>query len=265
MPSIEGDVLERVLARGRTLRRRRRWALRGTAALAATTCGLASLAAVSLAGTPTAHVVQVAGRPATTETTEPTAFTSPPTTQTVVPPPTPTTVATRHIVSTTTTIVCRNSSNPACGPFYWDPPPGPNQPLTVEVHYTPAAPRAGETVTFYVTATDPDARFFNTVCYLFSDNGAGPAGCGTAHNDGMTNFNPPTYDPYCGPKYGPWTPPARPGRESLGSPEGSGVTHVYSTPGTYTATFRFDSEATTCRFAGPYASHGEGTVTVVVQ
>jgi hypothetical protein len=50
----------------------------------------------------------------------------------------------------------------------------------------------------------------------------------------------------------------------LGNPEGSGVTHSFSRPGTYAVTFSFESAATFCGYSGPYASDGTGTVEVTV-
>ena len=62
------------------------------------------------------------------------------------PTPTPT--------SPPTTSACRNSTDPSCGDFSWDPQPGPYE---VEVYAvsTPVAARAGEPVTFAVEYVDP--------------------------------------------------------------------------------------------------------------
>lgn len=53
-----------------------------------------------------------------------------------------------------TTTSCRNSTDPACGDFSWDPQPGP---YDVEVYAvsTPVAAVAGEPVTFAVDYVDP--------------------------------------------------------------------------------------------------------------
>ena len=65
--------------------------------------------------------------------------------------------------------------------------------------------------------------------------------------------------------FGPWDPPPRrPGFEQLGDPEGAGVPHTYTSPGTYTARFSATSTVTFCGFAGPYSSNGERTVNVTV-
>src|SRR5438067_5196899 len=55
------------------------------------------------------------------------------------------------------TIACQNSHDPRCGPFRWNPAPGPDQPMNIEVSASPAAPRVGQHVTFTVTSSDPDA------------------------------------------------------------------------------------------------------------
>src|SRR5207245_6028856 len=63
LSSSEQELLARVLERGRQLRRRRRWAFRATAAAAAATCGLASLAAVSVSGPPGRRIVRSVASP----------------------------------------------------------------------------------------------------------------------------------------------------------------------------------------------------------
>ena len=45
--------------------------------------------------------------------------------------PTPTPDTTTAPGAPTTTLPCRNSTDPACGPFRWDPAPAPNQPVAV--------------------------------------------------------------------------------------------------------------------------------------
>jgi hypothetical protein len=84
---------------------------------------------------------------------------------------------------------CHNSYDPACGRFYWSPAPGRNQPLQFDLSFQPAAPRAGEPVTFIVVVRDPDAR--PHCCEILVD-GAGPhAVVDCAPSD----------------RYGAWTPP----------------------------------------------------------
>lgn len=52
------------------------------------------------------------------------------------------------------TTVCRNSTDPSCGPFSWDPEPG-DYDVEVYAVSTPAAARTGEPVTFAVEYVDP--------------------------------------------------------------------------------------------------------------
>src|SRR3712207_6243843 len=61
-------------------------------------------------------------------------------------------------LTTTTTAarVCRNSTDPACGQFFWDPAPTGNQPLNVQITTSPPNPRAGQEVAFTVSLHDPD-------------------------------------------------------------------------------------------------------------
>ncbi len=143
--------------------------------------------------------------------------------------------------STTTTLACRNSHDPACGPLVWDPPPGPNQPLTVKVTVTPEVPKAGEIVTFHVVVDDPDGGILqgyqDTVDY---GDGSPFLGAG-GHLD-------------CFPGYGPWDSAARPVHEELV------FKHVYEHAGTYPATFKFTTYGN-CAY-GP--SHGKATPTITV-
>ena len=56
------------------------------------------------------------------------------------------------------TSTCRNSSDPACGPFSWDPPPAPNQPRQVNLSVSTASPRVGQAVTVHADVHDPEDR-----------------------------------------------------------------------------------------------------------
>jgi hypothetical protein len=167
------------------------------------------------------------------------------------PAPVPTTVATASPApppttapapTTSTSLVCRNSTDPACGPFRWDPPPGPNQPMTLAVSVSPAAPKARETVTFRVTVDDPDGA------YLVSEQGSLDYGDGTPV---------PGYDGHvdCFGSYGPWTPPDP-------APLHKEITyqHAYAGAGTYTVTFTFKSLGN-CAY-GPSEAIKTATVSV---
>jgi hypothetical protein len=147
----------------------------------------------------------------------------------------------------TTTRTCRNSSDPACGPFRWDPDPGPNQPLTGQVTSSPASPSAGEPVTFHVTASDPDDSPVQT--------------CNVSYGDGQNIVCDPIElmdpDHHCPKQYGPWTPPARnPG--SLDTTD----QHTYQQPGSYDVTYTVHS-GSYCN-SDPYASSATVKTTVIV-
>jgi hypothetical protein len=140
------------------------------------------------------------------------------------------------------TSTCRDSYEPTCGPLSWDPPPAANQPLTVSVTATPAAPKPGEAVTFRVVVSDPDSMIIGE-CPTIQTYGDGSLsqGCSLAA---------------CRGKFGPWTPVARPGHTELT------YEHVYSSAGTYTARFGFTSEF--CGGSEPYRSQGDGALAVVI-
>lgn len=116
--------------------------------------------------------------------------------------------------SSTPTLVCRNSTKPACGRFYWSPAPGTNKALEIKVEWSPASPNPGETVTYWLTVTDPDAQI-------------------TAYSVGYGDPSRATIAPCSVPaRYGPWTPPARrAGKLSLV------LHHAYSSTGRFVAEF----------------------------
>lgn len=147
-------------------------------------------------------------------------------------------------VSPSTTGVCRNSFDPACGPFRWDPDAGPNAPL--EADGTATLRQDNRTVDLRAVFADKDAGI-STGCISASwGDGASysnPMGCA------MTS---------CATAYGPWTPPPR--KESTYPIDFGG--HTYAAPGTYTITLSGISAADTCY--NPYASSGEKRLTVVV-
>lgn len=140
---------------------------------------------------------------------------------------------------------CRNSYDPACGSFYWDPQPV-NSPLSVEVAVVDVQSRSNSeyVVDFRVSVTDPDARI-NRDCYL-ADYGDGDLeGC--LAKTGCRR----------GPQaYGPWSPsPKTPDTfETL-------ARHVYRQPGQYVAEFKFRSLPPTpdCSPPDPYFSEGSGS------
>jgi hypothetical protein len=102
--------------------------------------------------------------------------------------------------------VCRNSANPACGPFRWDPAPSPNQPLTATFTKAPATAEAGQTVDFEVAWSD-DAPL--------------------SYGDVGVNTHTSMHCDYV-PRHGPWTPPA-----AVPSGGTLPLTHTFLEPGTY--------------------------------
>ncbi len=108
----------------------------------------------------------------------------------------------------TTARVCRDSSQPACGPFRWDPVLAANQPLVASFSSAPTTAVAGQTVTFEVAWSDGDAKLSSD---RFSTDGTRiGSSCMLVA------------------RYGPWTPPARIG--------GSGTLSyptTFAEPGTY--------------------------------
>src|SRR5438270_3670666 len=175
-------------------------------------------------------------------------FTRPTTTAARKPAPKPaaTSATTLPPRSAPPTPTCHNSYDPACGPFSWSPDPGPNQAMTGQVTSDPPMPKAGDTVNFHVTASDPDATPL-VVCN--ADYGQG--------EQGFVCDPRPKMDPtYCRAQYGPWSPPARqPGNLD------TVAQHKYANPGRYNVSFTINSAQEECN--NPYASTITLTTTVV--
>lgn len=96
-----------------------------------------------------------------------------------------------------TSPVCRNSTDPACGPFRWDPAPGPNAPLEISITYSPSAPRIGQEVTVTVHARDADA-LIGDVTVTFGDEDVvtiPPASIHTCDNAQTGPWSLPTATP----------------------------------------------------------------------
>lgn len=158
----------------------------------------------------------------------------------------PTTV----LPTTSTTLTCRDSQDPACGDFRWDPDPGPNAPLVIQVTATPRAndPR---TIDFAVVYTDADAGPVNCRFVKYSEEGEGSGGYNV---EGGTAACPLAL---CARAYGPWTPPApQPGQSQ------ATVTRTYAAAGAYTVKFTANTASPSCNH--PYASSAEKIVTVTV-
>jgi hypothetical protein len=192
---------------------------------------------------------QVSGvvTPASPTTTAPAnvlgvSFTRPSTTSNtpvIIPPTRPSTTTT-----TTAKQVCRNSTDPSCGAFRWDPDPGPNQPATGQLRSSQSG--AGQKVTFLVVGSDPDATPVEICNVSFGDG-----------NNVVCDPRPAVDPSYCPKQYGPWTPPAA----KRGDLE-TQVDHTYPQPGKYEVSFVIRSAMNDCN--NPYASAVTLTATVVV-
>jgi len=230
--------------RQRTARGLAVWAI-GCAAVVTCSVGVAAALTSSTGGDghPAAHraVAAAVDVPTTIAAEETTTSTSP----SVIPSTTVTTAV--HAASTATTLYCHNSRDPQCGPFHWDPDPGPNQPLTVQVTYTPERPVAGQAVTFHVVASDPDARVISH-CAFFSD----------VKNPCLAPAAMFTND-----LFGAWSPPPKkPDRREFDD------AHTFESPGTYKVDVGawsvngLDGDGDTAH--DPYGSAGNGSVVVTV-
>ncbi len=223
---------------------------------AATSATTTSVGASSTASVTTSTAVSSTG---------PTGPTGPSATGPSATGPTATTAVatTRPGGSTTTTAGpasgCVNSTDAKCGPFYWNPPPAPNQPLTLTVTFTPASPHVGDLVAFTVTYADPDA-------------GRPPLGCSTesqSYGDGSPAVRRVCDDASTCTWTGAHTPlPAAGGRWNVT------YQHRYAQAGTFVADFSGTSrlagaqahcaDSKTGRSGDPFASTGSASVTVSV-
>ena len=112
----------------------------------------------------------------------------------------------------------------------------PNQPVSIEVCASPSNPKVGETVTFHLKASDPDAAMDAEGCQqpraAYGDETEGAVSClALCHKENPT-----------------------PESTTIGRT----FTHAYAKPGTYTATFTVDSCA-------PKSSHGEVQLQISVR
>lgn len=148
--------------------------------------------------------------------------------------------------ATTTARVCRNSREPRCGAFRYDPVPA-NRPT--DLRATPSATTlpTGTPVEMRVVATDPDSQ-------------VGSFNCTDGVDWADTAMIPqPVCSASCAqeePRYGPWDPPPpKPGLYQVTS------THTYSQPGTYVV--KVGVTTPSCDFS-PYTERASTTVTVTV-
>lgn len=186
----------------------------------------------------------------TTTTVAPSTTAEPATSTTATTEPARSTTSTPR-VTTTTALVCRNSYDARCGPFRWDPDPGPNQPSTAQIDLTPTNPRVGDVVALRVTFTNPD----------------GPAGSIYTvfdYGDGLTttlHADPPGPPYDCKTPYGPWTPPRREAQTVSFDWPG----HSYKAAGTYTLTVTGNGGWDPCPPENPYRDSKSASTTITVR
>ena len=233
-----GPLLDRVHARGQELRRRRQTTL-GFVAVAVLL--LIAVPALALTGGGDGHrKVNTVGSPTTSVETVPETVAVPEATTTTETPTT-----TLPPTTTTTVLVCRNSYNPKCGPFRYDPPPV-SHPITVSITFSPPNPTTGEKVTIHVVADNPDTHLGSyTISYGGDRDGQGSA------VDVLCDSAPARQ------RYGPWDPPAKnPGHEEFD------FENTYSQAGSYPVTFTI-STAPGCG-DDVYHSDGKADATMTV-
>ena len=192
-------------------------------------------------------------RPAAGTTTDPsgdTTTTGPAAVVTTVAPP-PTTAGAvappseQPPAAPTTTAPCRNSTDPACGPFRWEPTPQ-NEPATLTVTPPDGPIVAGEQVELLLEMSDPDGRV--------------TLGCYTVNLDrpGLATGSCVVEDFVCPERYGAWTPPPpEPDRA-----EAVTVVEFHET-GTYTVDVDV-TRADGCDNVDPYRSGARTSITVEV-
>lgn len=139
----------------------------------------------------------------TTTTTSTTVSTT--TTTTLAPETVPSTTAAPAPTTKPAPAVdpCRNSFDPSCGEFHWDPPIA-NKPLHITLTASNTHPAVGETITLTAKISDSDA-VPNAHCVAWlADTGTGPTFM--TFGDGAENCGtrPPCEQPPA--RYGAWDP-----------------------------------------------------------
>ena len=193
-------------------------------------------------------VATTLGGPATTRSAGSSAATSAPTTPATTVVPVTTTAPPNSVPATTvTTQVCRNSSDSACGPFHWEPDPGPNLPLVIDVTVTPR-PADPRTFDFAIVYSDGDAPIVD---------GCRTVGFGDDSPGTFTGTTGACAIATCLVAYGAWTTPTpKPSRVV------ATVTHTFAAAGTYDVQLNAQAQHSLCY--DPYSSWGTKTITVVV-
>jgi hypothetical protein len=137
---------------------------------------------------------------------------------------------------------CRNSFDPACGDFQWDPKPV-NDPMLVKVEASDQSPGVGELIEFVVTVEDDALKKPRESYRTYGER--------TGGSNTVSCKSQPR-------RYGSWTPPPK-GDQSVSER----FEHAYSQPGEYKAVFEYST--TQCNRYDPYASVGEGTIIIRVE
>lgn len=147
--------------------------------------------------------------------------------------------------TTTTTAVddCLDRNDPACGPFRYEPEPGPNAPLAISISVVPASPMVGEMAIITVVFTDTDA-------VPVTNCGGFDTGEGIPIQDDCAV-------PVCPERFGPTSPPVPQGGTRTVT-----IPHVYEQPGTYSITASGQSSSVFCDH--PYGSSAVSRVPVSV-
>ncbi len=242
----DDELLRRVHQRAAELRSRRRG---GALAAVAVVLAIVGVAGLTRIGQDDDRLVRtVTGPPTSGSPVQATTTTPSPAIDTTTPGPTTTVVA----GAPATVNPCRNSRDPACGPFSFDPQPDPDQPMTVEVIPSLATVKVGEPMSFHVIRRDPDGVAAGGMSYELGDGGS------------IGEFQ---HDP-CD-RYGRWDPPPKGLTPTVVTED---IPHTYREAGTFTVTFKYFTDtlggcvdhATGRQGEDPYASEGQGSVQVTV-
>jgi len=232
----DGAILDRVYARGRSLRRRRLALRAGSGLLALAFIAAGGIGVSNLVGTtkPPEALNKPSSSPVPSSSGS---FLAPPAAPAVLlpktggPPP---------VHASPTARVCVDSFDSACGRFYWSPTPGPNAPITATISASTLTLTVGQRVDVTGTASDPDAKFQCTYIDW------GPTYIGTALTIRA--------------RFGRWVTPPK-----TRDHEAAHFSHVYEHPGTYKIVF-YAVSGSSCvdPQANPYSSEGSASLSVTV-
>jgi hypothetical protein len=155
---------------------------------------------------------------------------------------------TRETTPPTVAPVCRDSFDPACGDFRWDPEPVVGQ-STLQMHLPPEAAQVGVPYEVVLELTDPTAPpSFNC-----ADSGAQPSPSQWVGISGCSAEPPPP----CPTRFGPWTPPAPQGGTTTLT-----VSLTFDEPGPHTFSVTTRPPSGGCY--QPYGSAAHSTVDIEV-